>query len=447
MANKNNVVIVANDNDRDKYNAKPPVFSREKFKYWKNKIENYFMAYDFDLWDTVVDGYSHPVDERVVKMARSDITIDQKKAYKNHFKARSIMLSAISYNKYEKITDKETAKSIFDSLQMNHEGNAQVRETKALALIQKYEAFKMEDDDTIEEMFSRFQTLAAGLRVLDKEYSTTDHVKKIIRSLPKKWRPMVTALIVSKDLNSTSLEELISSLRSHEIQLLEDEPQRKAKFVALRRLGQLWKNKINKFRRPRRTRDITELSGLRKATGNEVTCFECKEPGHYINDCPKLKKDKKPKKDFKGRKGLMETWDDSESEDEASDEEHANMALMAGASGYVSESGQITDDESDSDDEAEVMASLSRSKLEFCFSEAMKRYQLLKSDHKILKRKFEITSEAFTKKEKLIYDLNEKLLTLEKSNHALVSKISKLEEDIISGTSVTDEVIRYDRTS
>src|SRR3954470_14153295 len=48
---------------------------------------------------------------------------------------------------------------------MTHEGNAQVKETKTLALIQKYEAFKMEDDENIEKMFSRFQTLTARLRV------------------------------------------------------------------------------------------------------------------------------------------------------------------------------------------------------------------------------------------------------------------------------------------
>ena len=102
----------------------------------------------------------------------------------------------------------------------------------------------------------------------------------------------------------------------------------------------------------------------------------------------------------------MATWDDSESEDEASDEEHANMALMAGANGYVSESGHTTDEKSDSDDEADVIASLSRSKLEFYFSETMKRYQLLKSDHKILKRKFEITSETSTKSKHVIADLN-----------------------------------------
>lgn len=44
----------------------------------------------------------------------------------------------------------------------------------------------MEDEETIENMFSMFQTLVAGLEVLNKGYSTSDHVNKIIRSLPKR---------------------------------------------------------------------------------------------------------------------------------------------------------------------------------------------------------------------------------------------------------------------
>ena len=75
----------------------------------------------------------------------------------------------------------------------------------------------MEDSESIEAMFSRFQILVVGLKVLDKGYSTTDHVKKIIRSLPKKWRPMFTALKLAKDINKISLEELVSSLISHDM--------------------------------------------------------------------------------------------------------------------------------------------------------------------------------------------------------------------------------------
>ena len=62
-------------------------------------------------------------------------------------------------------------------MRMTHEGNAQVKETTTLALIQKYEAFRMEDDETVETMFSRFQRLVIRLKFLDKGYSIPDHVK------------------------------------------------------------------------------------------------------------------------------------------------------------------------------------------------------------------------------------------------------------------------------
>lgn len=82
----------------------------------------------------------------------------------------------------------------------------------------------MEEDKIIEDMLLIFQTLIDGLKFLNKGYTTSDHVNKIIRSLPKKWRPMVTALKVTKDLNKKNLKELISSLRSYEIELEKVEP-------------------------------------------------------------------------------------------------------------------------------------------------------------------------------------------------------------------------------
>ena len=69
MANNSSNTVTIDDKDKDHYSAKPPMFDGEKFDYWKDRIENYFMAYDFDLWDTVVDGYTYPVDDRGVKIA------------------------------------------------------------------------------------------------------------------------------------------------------------------------------------------------------------------------------------------------------------------------------------------------------------------------------------------------------------------------------------------
>ena len=178
---------ISNDNneERDRFSGKPPVFDGENFDYWKDRIESFFLAHDADLWDMVTDGYTHLVDGRGQKIDRKMMSDQQKREFRNHHKARTILLSAISYSEYEKISNRDTAKNMFDSLRMTHEGNIQVKENKALALIQKYEAFKMEDSESIEAMFSRFQILVNGLKVLDKGYSTADHVKKIIRSFPK----------------------------------------------------------------------------------------------------------------------------------------------------------------------------------------------------------------------------------------------------------------------
>src|ERR1044072_5292743 len=166
-----NSMASSSKNKDNNYNAKPPIFDGEKFDYWKDIIESFFLGFDADLWDLVVDGYEEPRDTNGKIMPRSMMTEDQNKLFKDHHRARAILLNAISYNEYEKITDKGTAKSIYDSLQMTHEENTQVKETKALALIQKYEAFRMEEQESVEAMFSRFQMLVAGLRVLDKGYS------------------------------------------------------------------------------------------------------------------------------------------------------------------------------------------------------------------------------------------------------------------------------------
>jgi len=85
----------------------------------------------------------------------------------------------------------------------------------------------MKEDESIETMYSRFQTLVSGLQILKKSYVASDHVNKILRSLPAKWRPNVTTIEEGKDLNTLSVEDLISSLKCHEIGLNEHEPIKK----------------------------------------------------------------------------------------------------------------------------------------------------------------------------------------------------------------------------
>jgi len=104
-------------------------------------------------------------------------------------------------------------------------------------LVHQYELFKMKDDESIGQMYSRFQTLVSGLEILKKSYVASDHVSKILRSLPARWRPKVTVIEEAKDLNTLSVENLVSSIKVHEIGLNEHEPAKKVNSIALSSKG------------------------------------------------------------------------------------------------------------------------------------------------------------------------------------------------------------------
>jgi len=131
------------------------------------------------------------------------------------------------------MSDKSTVKAMFTSLCANYEGSKKVRGAKATMFVHQYELFKMKDDESIEAMYSRFQTLVSGLHILKKSYVASDHVSKILRNLSARWRPKVTSIEEAKDLNTLSVEDLISSLKVHEIGLNEHESAKKTKSIAL----------------------------------------------------------------------------------------------------------------------------------------------------------------------------------------------------------------------
>ena len=76
--------------------------------------------------------------------------------------------------------------------------------------------FQMESYESIHDMYTRFTDIVNSLEALGKTFSNCEKVKKIIRSLPKEWRPKRTAIKEAKNLNTLSLDDLIGSLISYE---------------------------------------------------------------------------------------------------------------------------------------------------------------------------------------------------------------------------------------
>jgi len=178
--------------DKKAKSGKVPKFNgdSEEFSWWKTNFYSYVLGLNEELWDILEDGVGNLVlDEEGVAIDRKKHTLEQKKLYKKHHKIRGSLVTAIPKAEYMKMSDKSTTNAMFAYLCANYEGSKKVREAKALMLVHQYELFKMKDDESIEQMYSRFQTLVSGLQILKKSYVASDHVSKILRSLPARWRP------------------------------------------------------------------------------------------------------------------------------------------------------------------------------------------------------------------------------------------------------------------
>ncbi|GAV59489.1 LOW QUALITY PROTEIN: zf-CCHC domain-containing protein/bZIP_1 domain-containing protein/UBN2 domain-containing protein, partial [Cephalotus follicularis] len=164
-----------------------------------------------------------------------------------------------------------------------------------------------------------------ALQSLDKTFSNSELVRKIIMCLPRSWMPKVTTIEETKILSILPLE-LLGSLMTYELTM-------QIKFKRFLANKKKFGGKPN--------RKIYQKGESSKK--EEVICFECNKPGHYKSDCPLLKKKESTKK----KKSMVATWDDSNesNSDEDTREQVAQLALMAFEEEEEEESEEVTYDE------------------------------------------------------------------------------------------------------
>ncbi|GAV68377.1 UBN2 domain-containing protein, partial [Cephalotus follicularis] len=122
---------------------------------------------------------------------------------------------------------------------VTYEGTNQVKEAKISMLVHEYEMFNMYNNEDIKTMFTRFTNVTNALQALDKVYTNSEMVRKVLKCLPKAWIPKVTAMKEAKVLNTFPLEDLLRSLMTHDLSILksddeEEMERKKKKIIALK---------------------------------------------------------------------------------------------------------------------------------------------------------------------------------------------------------------------
>ncbi|GJW62859.1 retrovirus-related pol polyprotein from transposon TNT 1-94 [Tanacetum coccineum] len=341
------------------------------------RFETYVKSKDLDLWLVITNGDFHLIiqnpktklDEVVPFENQTD---DLKRRLAKNNEAKMVIYNALPRKEYELIFMCNTAKEIWKTLLITHQGNNQVKDNKINLLVQQYEQFVISEDESIDNAFARFNTIITSLKALDEGYSSKNYVRKFLRALHPKWRAKVTAVEESKDLTSLSLDELIGNLKVHEMIIKKDSEIVKAKVekkslalkakkessdeecstsgiedeeyaMAVRDFNKFFRRRGRFVRQPRNDKKTFQRSRDDKNGKSERKCFRCGDPNHLIRECPK------PPRDKNQRAFVGGSWSDSgeEIDDKIKDE----TCLVAQAPNEVcSESSYFSDENSSIDD-------------------------------------------------------------------------------------------------
>ncbi|GJT28443.1 zf-CCHC domain-containing protein [Tanacetum coccineum] len=320
--------------DSDKYlegqsMQRPPLFESDHFIYWKNRFETYVKAKDLDLWHIILNGDFLPLAKNEVTQILEVVPFEEqsddlkKKLAKNN-EAKMVLYNALPKKEYERIFMCKTAKDIWQSLLITHQGNGQVNDNKINLIVQQYEQFTILEEESIYSGFARFNTIITSLKALDEGFSSKNYVLKFLRALHPKWRAKVTAIEESKDLSSLALDELIGNLKVHEVVMEKDSEIYKGKkeriksitlkakkessddetltsesddkeyAMAVRNFKKFFRRKGKFVRQPREERKSLRQRDEKKGKSDRK-CFRCGDPSHLIGDCPKTSRNKAQK--------------------------------------------------------------------------------------------------------------------------------------------------------
>ncbi|GMI84085.1 hypothetical protein HRI_002077800 [Hibiscus trionum] len=347
--------MTSTSNYESQSTTKPPFFNGDNYPYWKNKMRLFIKSTDYMVWDVVEEGPYIPMrrdGERLIPKIKAEMTDDERRRMQVNDKALHVIFCALGPDIYSKVSSIENAKEVWDTLETTYEGTSDVKETKIGLLNLSYENFKMDPEESVSKMFDRFSVIVNGLKGFGEIIPKDKLVRKLLYSLPESWDGKRTTIIEARDLKTLKLDALVGSLLTHEIMRKRREQEKKIvekKEVEKKKVGIALKasqqesnssededeemamlaKRFTRFMKSNRGRKFIRKGDFKSKSKEEekdqLTCYECKKPGHIRSECPQLKKKSFGKKNK--LKAQIATWSDDESSEE--EEEVANLCLMA----------------------------------------------------------------------------------------------------------------------
>ena len=127
------------------------------------------------------------------------------------------IFNADSMEEFKRISNVEVAHTAWNILQTVHEDTKAIKINKLQQLTSKFERIRMSDDESFDKFYAKLNDIVNSTYNLSEIYDQPKIFKKIFRFLTENFRPKVTTITESKDVDSLPVDELVESLQSYEL--------------------------------------------------------------------------------------------------------------------------------------------------------------------------------------------------------------------------------------
>ncbi|KAG9446389.1 hypothetical protein H6P81_012517 [Aristolochia fimbriata] len=295
--------------------------------------------------------------KNVVEKPDTEWTEEEEKLSNCNSKALNAIFGGVDEEQFRRISACTIAQEAWKILEVHYEGTESVRVSKLQMLTTQFELMRMREDESILEYEGKIRDIANQSAALGDKIPQNRLVRKVLRSLSSKFKIKRVAIEEYKVIDNMTLDELIGSLKTFEMNEEAEDSAKKGKkeSIALQSISNegtvqetdstpvltlaeldeklsLLAKGLNKFITRSKKKSYVSSNNKQHSAGNGSTegvtkrkvlvCYECGGKGHIQSECPTYPR---KQKSFK-----VKAWSDDENSE--TDEEECNFVAFYGKS-------------------------------------------------------------------------------------------------------------------